>query len=183
MGKEGRLKTRKKLWLALGQILIEESGRKVHVKNRKELWCAKERISVEIMDRRGNFSELRRGNFSNLFLKHQNIDLHFSHGQFPLLMPKTGKKWKKKTCILRSISHCSLQFYPIPPQNNGLSSLFYHTSLSDFVLTWIIQNFVFNAYANQKLWRKNLWKGSVRPYPLLVSEGLEKTAIKNFNRL
>ena len=111
--------------------------------------------------KRPNLPELRRGNFSNLSLKHQNTDLHFSHGQFPLLMPKTGQKWK--TCILRSISHCSLQFYPVPPQNNGLSSLFYHTSLSDLVLTWIVQNFVFKAYANKKLCGKTFEKGRFDP--------------------
>ena len=39
------------------------------------------------------------------------------------------------------------------------------------MLTWISQNFVFIAYANQKLWRKNLW-GSPRPPPPPVTEGL-----------
>ena len=35
------------------------------------------------------------------------------------------------------------------------------------MLTWISQNFVFIAYANQKLWRKNFWGvGSTPPPPL-----------------
>ena len=50
--------------------------------------------------------------------------------------------------------------------------LFYYTSLSVLLLTWISQNFVFLAYANQKLRRKNLWGrvGSTSPPP--VTEGL-----------
>ena len=38
------------------------------------------------------------------------------------------------------------------------------------MLTWISQNFVLITYANQKLWRKNLWGGG-RLDPL-VTEGL-----------
>ena len=52
--------------------------------------------------------------------------------------------------------------------------LFYYTSLSVLLLAWISQNFVFIAYANQKLWRKNLGGGGCRldPGPW-VTEGLK----------
>ena len=63
------------------------------------------------------------------------------------------------------------------PSNSTLSLpkimgwVFYHTSLSDFVLTWIIQNFVFNAYANQKLWRKTFERGRFDPTPSWYQKG------------
>ena len=51
------------------------------------------------------------------------------------------------------------------------SEFFYYIILSDLVLTWISENFAFIVYANQKLFRKNLW-GRLEPPPPLVSEGL-----------
>ena len=63
---------------------------------------------------------------------------------------------KLENCTFRLILHCSLHFWGLPPQSYGLSLLFYYIILSDLVLTWISQNFVFTVYANQKLFRKNL---------------------------
>ena len=81
------------------------------------------------------------------------------------LLSQTFSTKLKKTVLLD-------QFYTVPstfrlsPQRYGLSSLFYYITLSDLVLTWISQNFVFIVYANQKLFRKNLWGrlGPISPW-------------------
>ena len=96
----------------------------------------------------------------------RTLPLHFSDDQLSPLIRKIGKKIKRN-CTFGSILHCSFHFSLSLPKVLGHVRHFVITPLSDLVLTCISQNFVCIAYANQKLFRRNLWGGRLDPPPPL----------------
>ena len=115
------------------------------------------------MRKRPNFPGLRRGILQYVSETLEHPLYAFLITNLLLLSLKVATKLKK-TEFLDQFRTVPSTFRLSFPKNYGPSLLFYYTSLSVLVLTWIRQNFVFVAYANQKLWRKNLW-GSARPPP------------------
>ena len=74
------------------------------------------------------------------------------------LLQKIGQK-TEKNLFFDQFQTVLSTFSLFLPQNYGPGSLFYQTPQSVMVLSWISQNFIFMAYPNQKLWKKNLWEG------------------------
>ena len=119
------------------------------------------------MRKRPNFPGLRRG-ISPIVPKTLEHPFYtFLMTNLLILSQKMVTKLKKNPVFLDQF-HTVLSTKPFSHQKYGLSSLFYYTSLLDLVLTCIAQNFVFIAYAKQKLFGKNLFLGggaSARPPP------------------
>ena len=121
------------------------------------------------MIKRSNFPELRRGISQICPWNIRTPPLHFCDDEFASFFPKIGNKIEK-TLLLDQFHIVPSTFKPLPPQNYWPSLLFYYTSLSDLVLTWISQNLVFIANANQKLSRKT-FKGSSEGLMIQVLAG------------
>ena len=89
------------------------------------------------------------------------VKLHLFGPNFappPPQIPESTKK-VKKTVFLEKFQTIH-SFFTLSLPYMELSSKFNYTPLSGHYRGWISQNFVFQAYAYPKLWRKNLWEES-----------------------